>query len=207
MTDAYPGKTAMQESRDERRAWLVRHILPHEPALRRQLRRWGLPGNLDVDDVVQEAYAKLSSLDIVSNIGNPRNYLYQVAKSIIYLHVRRSKIVSIHLKSDLEGMAGDGDLPGPEIEVSDRQQLQSLFQSITELDEPMRSVIYYRAIEDLQFQAIGERLSVSANAAQKIFAKALKRLACDIGWGDAPQTGPVDRRPAGKTTSENAARK
>lgn len=195
----------MPEGRDERRAWLMRHILPHEPDLRRQLRRWGLPANLDVDDVVQEAYAKLSSLETVSGIINPRNYLYQVAKSLINEHVRRSKIVSIHLKSDLEDLAGHGDLPGPDIEMSDRQQLQSLFRSIAELDEPMRSVIYYRAIEELPFQTIAERLSISPNAAQKIFVKALKTIACRIGWGETRHTEPAGSKPTSKMASENAA--
>lgn len=197
----------MKESRDERRAWLVRHILPHEPALRRHLRRWRFPDGLEIEDVIQECYAKLSSLDFVGSIENPRNYLYQVAKNVVYLHARRAKIVSIHIMCDLEGIAGDDGLPGPDTEASDRQQLQSLFQAITALDEPMRSIVYFRAIEDLPFQAIGDRLSISGNAAQKTFAKALKRLAHSIGWGETSQTDPADSKPAIKMISENAARK
>lgn len=197
----------MNQDQLERRAWLVGHILPHEPALRRQLQRWGLPPDLDVEDVVQEAYAKLSSLNSVSDIESPRNYLYQVAKSIIYAHIRRAKIVPIHLMADLEYVAGDGGLPGTEVEISDRQQLQVLIEAIAQLDEPMRSVIYYRAVEELQFQAIGERLSVSQNAAQKIFAKALKKLAHHIGWGETSRADPVPPHVAKKMTPGNVASK
>lgn len=197
----------VEQDRAERRSWLVHHILPHEPGLRRKLQRWGLPEDLDVEDVVQEAYAKLSYLPSVAEIYNPRNYLYQVAKSIINAHIRRSKVVSIHLMADLESVAGDGDLPSTEMEISDRQQLHRLTQAIAGLPDPMRSVVYYRVVEELQFQDIGDRLSVSQNAAQKIFAKALKQLAHYIGWGETSSVDSADGNAAGKMAPGHVASK
>ena len=83
----------MGEDLTRRAEWLSRHILPHEPALRRQLGFWRLPGGLEANDVVQEAYARFASLDSVSDIRNPKSYLFRVARSIVLAHVRRSKIV------------------------------------------------------------------------------------------------------------------
>src|SRR3546814_4682438 len=46
---------------DERARWLATQVLPHEPALRAWLSR-RLGAGLEVDDVVQEAYAVLVEL-------------------------------------------------------------------------------------------------------------------------------------------------
>lgn len=164
-----------------RRAWLSQHVLPYEPELRRQLRYWGLPHDLQDEDVVQEAYARLASMKSVSEIRNPRNYLYQIARTIVLAHVRRSKVVSIHSVADVAEIRDAGEHANPEIEASDRQQLARLAAAIAELDEPLRSAFQLRIIEDLPFKSIGEELGVSANAAQKLFSRSIKFLVSRIG--------------------------
>src|SRR5690606_368265 len=90
---------------ENRAAWLSRNILPHEPALRQQLVRWRIPHDMDVNDVIQEAYAKLATLETVEDIKNPKAYFYQVARSIILMHVRRSRVVSIQAVDHIERLS------------------------------------------------------------------------------------------------------
>src|SRR5687767_3824919 len=103
---------------EERSAWLARNILPHEPALRFQIKRWRLPEGLDVDDVVQESYAKLAAREDVSDIRAPKNYLFQIARSIILMHLRRSRVVSIQAIENLGDLALALDEPTVETQVS-----------------------------------------------------------------------------------------
>jgi RNA polymerase sigma factor (sigma-70 family) len=100
--------------------------------------------------------------------------------------------------ADMELVAGHGDIPGTDTEISDRQQLSQLTEAVKSLSEPMRSVIYYRVVEELKFREIGKRLSVSQNAAQKIFAKALKQLAHHIGWGETSSVNSASGNAAEK---------
>ena len=67
---------------DERALWLARNVLPHEPALRAWLSRRPVDG-LDIDDIVQETYARLSTTQSVEDIRNPRTYLITTARSVI----------------------------------------------------------------------------------------------------------------------------
>jgi RNA polymerase sigma-70 factor (ECF subfamily) len=167
----------------ERALWLARHVLPHEPALRRYLAAWRLPAGLDLEDVVQEAYARLASLESVADIREPGHYLFQVARSIILAHVRRSRVVSISSVADLEQMEIASDAPTPEVEVSDREQLHQLAVAVAELPEPSRSAFVLRVIHELPHREIGLRLGLSENAVQKMIARSIKFLMNRIGRG------------------------
>jgi DNA-directed RNA polymerase specialized sigma24 family protein len=75
-------------------AWVGTHILPHEAEVRAWLRRASVAAH-EIDDIVQESYAKLSALEDVSHILNPRAYFFQTARSILYQQARRARIVRI----------------------------------------------------------------------------------------------------------------
>jgi len=86
--------------------WLARHVLPHEPALRRWLGRQ-LPPDLAIDDVVQEAYARLASLRDHDAIAHPRAYFFQAARSVVLMHLRRSRIVRIEAMAEIRNPVAD----------------------------------------------------------------------------------------------------
>lgn len=168
---------------ENRAAWLSRNILPHEPALRQQLVRWRIPHDMDVNDVIQEAYAKLATLETVEDIKNPKAYFYQVARSIILMHVRRSRVVSIQAVDHIERLSVATDEPGPDVQASDSQQLRLLAQMISELPSQSRSAMTLRLVHELSHREIAERLGMTANAVQKSLAKSLSRFIRDLGRG------------------------
>ncbi len=174
---------------ESRAAWLSRHILPHEPALRLQLARWRVPHDMDVNDVIQEAYAKLATLEAVDDIQNPRAYFFQVARSIILMHVRRSRVVSIQAVEQIERLSVASDEPGPDVQASDSQQLHLLAKLISELPTQSRSAMTLRLVHELSHREIAERLGMTANAVQKSLAKSLSAFIRDLGRGgtDASQ--------------------
>lgn len=167
---------------DDRAIWLARHVLPHEPALRAWLTRWRLD-DLLVDDVVQEAYAVLASRPSVDDIQNPRSYLFQTARSIILMHLRRSRVVSIRAVEDMERIGVVADEPSPEQQVSDREELHQLARAIADLPETARQALMLRVIDGLSQREVGERLGISENAAQKHIAKSIHLLMVMFGRG------------------------
>jgi len=163
--------------------WLSRHILPHESALRAQLSRWRVPNDLDVDDVVQEAYARLAMLDDVDDIRNPKAYFFQIARSIILMHVRRSRVVSIQAVEHIDQLALASDAPGPDVQVSDRQQLHLLARMIAGLPGTSRAAMTLRLVHELSHREIGDRLGMSTNAVQKCLAKSLSSFIQQLSRG------------------------
>ena len=168
---------------EERAAWLGRFILPHEAALRSQLSRWRMPGDLEVDDVIQEAYAKLTMLGDVAQIANPKAYFFQIARSIVWMHVRRSRIVSIQAVERIDELGVASDEPGPDVQVSDRQQLHLLATMIANLPQASRTAMTLRLVHDLSHREIGERLGMTPNAVQKNLAKGLAMFIRILGRG------------------------
>lgn len=176
----------MQEKFDfskGRALWLSRQILPHEPALRAQLKRWRIPGDLEIDDVIQEAYAKLVTLEDIDGIRNPKAYFFQIAKSIVLMHVRRSRVVSIQAVEQLEQLHIASDEPGPDVQASDRQQLHLLAQMIAALPGPSQAAMKLRLVQDFSHREIGEKLGMTANAVQKSLAKSLAVFMQQLGRG------------------------
>ena len=166
-----------------RAAWLSRNILPHEPALRAQLGRWRVPDDLEADDVIQETYAKLAVLDDVESIRNPKAYVFQIARSIILMHVRRSRVVSIQAVEQIEQLNVASDEPDPETQTSDRQQLHYLAKMIAALPAAAQSAMTLRLVHELSHKEIGERLGMSPNAVQKSLAKSLSTFVQRLGRG------------------------
>lgn len=187
---------------EERAVWLARHVLPHEPALRAWLTRWRLQ-DLLVDDVVQEAYAVLAARESVEDIRNPRSYLFQTARRVILMHLRRSRVVSIRAVEDMERIGAPADEASPEQQVSDREELHRLARAIADLPEMGRQALTLRVIDGLSQREVGERMGISENAAQKHIAKSIHLLMDLFGRGGnaAPD---ASRTPVKKERTPNA---
>jgi len=166
---------------DDRALWLGEHILPHEPALRAWLSRRRI-GELEVDDIIQEAYARLITAPTVGDIRNAKSYLFQVARSVIATSLRGVKIVTI-VVPDPELLSLPAEEPSAEVQLSDRQELQRLIEAIASLPEPTRTIFRLRRIEQLPQREIAQRLSMPESTIEKHISRALGRMSDLFGRG------------------------
>lgn len=166
---------------DERAIWLARHILPHDTSISRIIRSWRLPDGLDAEDIIQECYAKLAALRSVAHIMAPKVYFLQIARSVLLMHVRRARLVSIDVIANLDDLSISDDAPSPELRAADREQLRLLASAVVRMGEPHRTIFTLRMLHDLPYKAIGEQLGMSENAVQKALARTLESLAGALG--------------------------
>ncbi|MCX8477360.1 MAG: RNA polymerase sigma factor [Sphingomonas sp.] len=165
-----------------RTQWFLRNILPHEPALRSWLAR-RQPLGLEVDDIIQQAYAILADLETVEGIRFPRAYLFQVARSVITHHVRRARVVSIHTMDDLTELEHADDCPSPERIAIDRDQLRRLAQAIGAMPAKTQEAFVLRRVEGLSQREISTRMAISENTVEKHISKGLRFLVDWFGHG------------------------
>lgn len=172
----------MMRISDDRAAWLSRFVLPHEPALRAWLRRKRVVG-LDIDDIVQETYARLAALEGVAGVRDPKTYTFQIAHSVILTYLRRSRIVSIRTAIDLEDLEATGHELSLEREWEGRDELQHLGEVIASLPEKCREVFILRRVEGLSQREVAQHLGLAESTIEKHMAKGIKLLMDVFGRG------------------------
>lgn len=156
--------------------WFAREVLPHEGDVRRWLlgRIRGLT-SCEVEEVVQEAYARMWSADI-DRIANGRAYLFVTARHIVGEHVRRSRIVSIELVADFESLNIVDDEIGAHRRLSGEQEVARLHTAIATLPPKCRQAFQLKKFEELSQREIAERMGISESTVEKHLAKALRLL-------------------------------
>lgn len=152
---------------------MAQHILPHERSLRIWLSRRRVP-DLDIDDIVQEAYAKLASVESVDGVRNARAYLMQTAHSIICSHLRRSLVVSIQPVDDKELTQFECEEASPETVACDRDELRRIDDLVASFPKQVAAVFTLRRIEGLSQRETAERLGVTESTVEKHMAKGIR---------------------------------
>lgn len=160
---------------DERALWLATHVMPHEPAVRGWLRR-GRQAEFDVDDIIQEAYAKLVTVADVSDIRNVRAYFFRTAYSVLVSRVRRKSVVSIRSLAEVESLQLAVDELTPEDTVMARNELQVLAEMISRLPEKTRKILLLSRVSGLSQKEVSRRTGIAESTVEKHIAKGLGLL-------------------------------
>jgi len=172
--------------------WFARDVLPHEPDLRKWLRgRVRGLASLDVDEVVQDAYARLWAGDPES-ILNVRAYLFVTARHIVGEQLRRSRIVAIDLVADLETLNIVDEEIGVHRRLSGQEELARLHAILETLPPKCRQAFELKKFHDLSQRQIAEHMGIAESTVEKHLAKAL-RLVAD-GMKQAPEGAQNGRR-------------
>lgn len=172
----------MREDIHERARWLSRNVLPFEPVIRSRLRRTFIYG-LEIDDVIQEMYARIASLPSLEAIKHPLQYASQTATAIIIDQMRRSRVISINAAGTLEQLEICAPEPSPEQQMEFREEIAAVAQSLAQLPERTREVLILRRVEGLSQQETADRLHISIKTVEKHMATGVAALMAWFGRG------------------------
>jgi RNA polymerase sigma factor (sigma-70 family) len=157
--------------------WIATNILPLEPELRGWLRRrLGAFGDNDIDDLVQEAFARIWAADFAL-IRNPRSYLFATMRHLLAEYARRCRIVPIELLGDIDSLNLISDEPGPDRRLGARQELDTLRAIVAELPSQCRQVFELLKFEGLSHRDVAKRMQLSAKTVENHLTRAFGRIA------------------------------
>lgn len=156
--------------------WMVREVLPHEPDVRRWLARRirGLSG-MDLDDTIQETYARLSAVD-PDRIVDPRAYFFVTAGHVVGQAIRRSRIVPIETMADIDSLNLVGHDFDPERRLCGREEVERFRRALASLPPKCRQAFELRKFEGLSQRQIAERMAVAESTVEKHLSKALRSI-------------------------------
>lgn len=140
--------------------WFAECVQPNESALRAFL-RGRFPGLTDIDDLVQETYARLLRADVKGRVSEVRPYLFATARNAAIDLVRHQQSAPIDSLGDLERLSVVEDKPNVADAVADENEISILLEAIDSLPPRCREVLRLRRFEGLSHKEIGERLGIS----------------------------------------------
>lgn len=172
-----------------RARWIGRCILPHEADLRRMLERRA-PTGLEVDDIIQEIYARLAAMASIDHIHSPRSYVFRMASGVMTDYLRHQKVVPIHRVDDIDAAGRASEEPSPEEVVVHRDQLGRVVRIIGQLPPRVRDVFKLRRIEGLSQREVSRQLGVPESTIEKRMARGVFLIAQQWETGGSHQAEP-----------------
>lgn len=160
----------------ERSRWLAQNVLPHEGLLRSQLRNVHIY-NLDIEDVIQETYTRMLSVEALETIRYPKQYALQTARAIIVDHVRHSRVVSIIAGGSLEALDIPEPAAGAEQRMEFQQEVVAVNRALSRLPRLWREVLILRRIDGLSQKEVAGRLGISERTVEKYLGNGARLLA------------------------------
>jgi len=154
--------------------WFRDEVLPHEAALRSYL-QGRVARSTDVDDVVQESYARLLRAELAGKIAEVRPYLFAIARNAAHDCFRRDSRRAEEPLSELAGRALVEERPDAAEVASQNQELSLLSEAIAALPERCREVFTLRKLHNLSQREIAERLGLSEHTVERQITLGLHR--------------------------------
>jgi RNA polymerase sigma factor (sigma-70 family) len=161
----------MEDPTRLRHQWIADHILPWEAEVRRWLGRYTRTLRADdIDDLIQEAYARLWSADF-TRIRDGRTFLYSVVRNVLQDQLRRARVVQIECVAEIDALDID-EAPGPERLVSAHQQYEQLLRVLKKLTPQRLAVYQLRKFEGLSLREIALRLGIAEKTVENLLGLA-----------------------------------
>jgi RNA polymerase sigma-70 factor (ECF subfamily) len=140
--------------------WFADEVQPHEADLRVFLRR-SYPSLSDIDDLVQETYARVFRAKTAGKVAEARPYLFSTARNAACDLFRRSQTISIIGLAEIEGLPVVEDRPGVAEAIDHAQELALLHQAIGVLPGRCRQVLTLCKVYGLPHREVAQRLGIS----------------------------------------------
>ena len=152
----------MPPSDSESGRWFAQHLQPHEPMLRAWLQS-RFSTDVDLDDIVQEAYLRVLRARDAGPMQSPKAFLFATARNLVLDQVRRRQVVRFEplAETDCSSVLDEGE--GIPETIARNQELETLTEAIQSLPDRCRQIFTLRKVYGMAQPDIAKKLGVSAH--------------------------------------------
>lgn len=166
----------MSSPRSDHARWFAEEVQPHESSLRSYL-RGVFPSLPDVDDLVQESYARLIRAREAGRVGYAKAFLFTTARNAALDFFRRRKVVAIDGVANLAALPVAEDRPDASEAVNKQEELALLSAAVRDLPGRCRQVLTLRLLYGMSHKEIAAELRISEHTVKAQLAKGMRRCA------------------------------
>ena len=138
-------------------AWLKRNVAcPHR-----------------AEDLSQDTFIRLLGRDQLSEPNEPRAFLVQVAKGLLFDYFRRAALEQAYLKELM--LIPEAEQPCAEEQQLILEDLKAIDRMLGKLSSKARSAFLYNRLDGMNHAQIAEKLSVSVPRVRQYLAQGLRQ--------------------------------
>lgn len=156
-------------------------VIVHEGAVRAWLLRSRVSQE-DIEELIQEAYCRLSMLDSVDHIDRADAYFFSIVRNLLLRRLNRERVVPIDAMAEMDVYRDDMH-PSPEQQAGAVLDYARMLDFMDSLPERSRTIVRLRKIEGWSQKEIAAHLGMSEKAVEKqvwVGVKAIQKA-----WSDA----------------------
>ena len=142
------------------------------------LRAWlkrRFPSLLDIDDLIQECYARVWTTQCAKQITSPKAFLFATARNLATDRIRHGEVVAIDSIAEMDKLSVHDDRPSAADAAALQQELELLTLAIQSLPGRCRQVLVLRKIRGLSQKEIAARLEISEHTVEAQVANGMHR--------------------------------
>lgn len=134
----------------------------------------------EVEDLVQDVFARIAARDSEEAIGNLGAYVLRTATSVLADRARRraTRQADLHVEIDPD-RHGDVEID-PERVLSGKEELNAATAALLSLPERTRTVFVLRRLEGFRHGDIARHLGISVSAVEKHMVRAIRHLGAEM---------------------------
>lgn len=142
--------------------WFLHEVRPHEAALRAYV-RVRFPTLTDIDDLVQETFARILRAQQAGRVRSPKSLLFTTARNTALDQLRRERVARIDRGADIDCIAVPEDGLGTAESLNRDQELRLLEEAVHALPARCQQILVMKKIEGRSYAEIGEKLGIKPN--------------------------------------------
>jgi RNA polymerase sigma factor (sigma-70 family) len=154
--------------------WFSAEILVFDKSLRLYLRA-SFPRIRDIDDLVQETYARIVRARRRGAVSSPKAFLFATARNLAYDLCRHGKVISIESVANLDDLRVLEDRPDAAESAARIQECELAAAAVASLPNACRQVFTLRKVYHLSYREIAEKMGVSENTVNTQLTRGIER--------------------------------
>ena len=153
---------------------ILQSYLENQDALKRYIARFG-PCAEEADDIAQETFLKGFAAEQITEIREPRAFLFRIAKNLALGELRTRR----RARTDkIEDFGGDGIVVDERQALAEEQldamrKMAAFAMAVALLPPQCRRVFLMARVEGLRHKQIASRLNITVSNVEKLVAKGL----------------------------------
>jgi RNA polymerase sigma factor (sigma-70 family) len=140
--------------------WFAEHVQPHEAMLRAWLKR-RFEHQLEIDDIVQEAYMRVLRAREGGAMPSPKAFLFTTARNLALDRLRRHDVSRTDLMGEIDSLHVLDECTGIPETVARNQELALLTEAVQSLPARCRQILTLRKLYGLSHREIAQKLGLS----------------------------------------------